>query len=295
MAPVKPTWLRATLPSGESVSRIRRSCASRGLHTVCVSARCPNLGECWNAGTATFLILGSTCTRGCRFCAVNSAPRPTAPASTEPGLLAETVAELGLRYVVLTTVCRDDLPDQGAAHVAACISAVKNRVPGIRVEMLLQDFCGEEPPLRTVLTAAPDVIGHNLETVERLTPLTRDRRCGYRLSLTVLAALRRLAPRTPLKSSLMLGLGETDAEVMAALRDLRSAGVELVTLGQYLRPAGTGRHLPVARYVTPAAFARWAARARRLGFRHAASGPFVRSSYRAAEAWTAGLQKEQPH
>lgn len=282
-----PPWLRAPLPSGEGVARIRRTCAARGLHTVCASARCPNLGECWGAGTATFMVLGPCCTRSCRFCSVPSRPLPAraALAAEEPELLAETVAELGLRYAVLTTVCRDDLPDQGAAHVAACIRAVKRRLPGIRVEMLLPDFRGDEKPLRTVLAAGPDVAGHNLETVARLTPFVRDPRCGYRLSLGTLAAMRRLAPGTPLKSSLMLGLGETAAEIASALRDLRDSGVELIALGQYLRPTGTSRHLPVARFVPPKEFARWAGQARSMGFRHVSSGPFVRSSYKAAEAF----------
>ncbi|MBI5241847.1 MAG: lipoyl synthase [Elusimicrobia bacterium] len=287
--PPLPPWLKVSVPSGEKVARIRRTCAERGLNTVCASARCPNLGECWGAGTATFMILGGSCTRGCRFCSVPSAARPPAPRAEEPGLLAETAAELGLRYVVLTTVCRDDLPDQGAGHIAACIRAVKRRVPRIKVEILMQDFTGDEAALRAVAAAAPDIIGHNLETVERLSPAVRDGRCGYRLSLRTLAALRRVAPGTPLKSSLMLGLGENDDEVAAALRDLRGAGVDLVTIGQYLRPTGAGRHLPVARYVAPEEFQAWSARALGLGFKHASCGPFVRSSYHAAEAFTASL------
>jgi lipoic acid synthetase len=284
-----PPWLKVSIPSGEQVSRIRKTCAERGLHTVCASARCPNLGECWSAGTATFMILGGHCTRGCRFCSVPSAARPPAPAPKEPELLSKTVAELGLRYVVLTTVCRDDLPDQGAGHVAACIKAVKDLVPPIRVEILLQDFATELAALRAVIAAGPDVIGHNLETVERLTPSVRDARCGYRRSLQTLSALRQLAPMTPLKSSLMLGLGETDGEVLTALRDLRQSGVELVTIGQYLRPTGSARHLPAARFVEPEEFAAWTGRAEELGFKHASCGPFVRSSYHAAEAFTAGL------
>jgi lipoic acid synthetase len=280
-----PPWLKATVASGEAVSRIRKTCCERGLNTVCASARCPNLGECWGAGTATFMILGSLCTRGCRFCSVPSAARPPAPAPAEPALLSKTVAELGLRHVVLTTVCRDDLPDQGAGHIAACIKAVKDLVPSTRVEILLQDFAAEQAALRTVLAADPDVTGHNLETVERLTPKVRDGRAGYRLSLQALAALRRLAPKTPLKSSLMLGFGETEDEVLGALRDLRGAGVDLVTIGQYLRPTNAVRHLPVVRYATPEEFAAWAARAKALGFKHASCGPFVRSSYHAAEAF----------
>jgi lipoic acid synthetase len=288
-----PPWLKIPVPTGGKVARIRRTCAERKLNTVCASARCPNLGECWGAGTATFMILGGACTRGCRFCSVPSAARPPAPEAREPEFLAETIAELALRYVVLTTVCRDDLPDQGAGHIAACIGAVKKRVPGVRVEMLLQDFSGEESALRAVAAAAPDVVGHNLETVERLTPSVRDGRCSYRLSLRTLSALRRLAPETPLKSSLMLGLGETEEEVLAALRDLRRAGAALVTIGQYLRPTGAGRHLPVTRYAAPEEFNVWSARALELGFKHASCGPFVRSSYHAAEAFTAGLLSGQ--
>jgi lipoic acid synthetase len=284
-----PPWLKISVPTGGKVARIRRTCAERKLNTVCASARCPNLGECWGAGTATFMILGGACTRGCRFCSVPSAARPPVPEAREPEFLAETIAELGLRYVVLTTVCRDDLPDQGAGHVAACVQAVKRRVPGIRLELLLQDFSGDEAALRTVIAAAPDVVGHNLETVERLTTSVRDARCSYRLSLRTLSTLRRLAPETPRKSSLMLGLGETDEEVLASLRDLRGAGVDLVTIGQYLRPTATRRHLPVQRYVTPDEFKAWSARALELGFKHASCGPFVRSSYHAAEAFTAGL------
>jgi len=282
-----PSWLKAALPAGESAARIRQVCAERGLTTVCAGARCPNLGECWGAGTATFMLLGGQCTRACRFCAVASSARPPAPPAGEPEVLARTLAELALRYVVLTTVCRDDLPDQGAAHVAACVKAVKRDCPGVKVELLLQDFRGDEGALRAVLESAPDVLGHNVETVERLSPLARDPRCGYRLSLAVLAALRRLAPRTPLKSSLMLGLGETEAEVLASLSDLRASGVDIVTMGQYLRPGAGGRHLPVARFVPPAEFGQWAERARELGFRHASCGPLVRSSYHAAEAFAA--------
>lgn len=280
-----PPWLKASLPSGENAARLRRSCRDGGLHTVCASARCPNLGECWSAGTATFMVLGAACTRGCRFCSVPSEAAPRPPAAQEPRRLAEAVAEMGLRYVVLTTVCRDDLPDQGAGHIAACIAAVKQTDPARRVEILMQDFRGETGALRTVLAAGPDVAGHNLETVERLTPRARDRRCSYRLSLATLAGLRGLAPDKPIKSSLMLGLGETDAEITAALRDLRAAGVDLLTLGQYLRPTAAGRHLEVARYVTPDEFKAWGERARGLGFRHVAAGPFVRSSFRAAAAF----------
>jgi lipoic acid synthetase len=193
---------------------------------------------------------------------------------------------MGLRYAVLTTVCRDDLPDQGAKHIADCITAVKAAVPGIRVEILMQDFRGEEEPLRIVLKAQPDVVGHNIETVERLSATVRDPRCSYRLSLRTLAAVHKMAPEIPLKSSLMLGLGEFTADVTDALQDLRQAGVDLLTLGQYLRPTSAQRHLPVARFVTPEEFSGWKEQAHALGFKHAACGPFVRSSYHAAQAFT---------
>ncbi len=274
-----PSWLKVGLPSGP----ISAVCAERGLSTVCSEAHCPNRGECWGAGTATFILLGSSCTRGCRFCAVATKAHPPLPDPEEPARLAQTIAEMKLSYAVLTTVCRDDLPDQGASHVAACIAAVKSRCPAIRVEILLQDFRGESEPLREILAAEPDALGHNLETVERLTPLVRDPRASYHLSLKTLALLRSLAPDKPLKSSLMLGLGETTDEVETALNDLRRSGVDLLTLGQYLRPSK--RHLPVERFVPPAEFDRWAERAKQLGFRHAVCGPLVRSSYHAAQAF----------
>ncbi|MDD5657710.1 MAG: lipoyl synthase [Elusimicrobia bacterium] len=286
---MKPAWLKAALPSGDGWSRLRRVCAREGLDTVCASARCPNLGECWAAGTATFMLLGGRCTRACRFCSVPHAARPAPPPADEPGRLARAVAELGLRYVVLTTVCRDDLPDQGAAHIAACVAALKTARGAPRVELLMQDFRGEAAALRAVLASGPDILGHNIETVERLTPLARDPRASYRRSLGVLAALRRLAPAAPIKSSLMLGLGETDAQTLSALRDLRRAGADLLTLGQYLRPGAGPRHLTVARYVPPEEFSAWAVRARALGFKHVAAGPFVRSSYRASEAFAASV------
>jgi len=284
-----PPWLKVPLPSGPAVARIRAVCQDRGLHTVCASAKCPNLGECWGAGTATFMILGGLCTRTCRFCAVASMARPPAPSPQEPDNLARTVTEMNLRYAVLTTVCRDDLPDQGSGHIAACVAAVKRKTPKTLLEILLQDFRGEGTPLKTILASGPDVIGHNLETVERISSRARDPRSGYRLSLSVLAALRRLAPKKPLKSSLMLGLGETDEEITAALRDLRDCGVDLLTLGQYLRPTGTHRHLAVARFVTPGEFDHYAQTARGMGFAHVSSGPFVRSSYKAAEAFAQSI------
>ncbi len=276
----KPEWLRVRVePEGTGVAEVRRVLREKGLSTVCEGARCPNLPTCWGARTATFLILGKICTRFCRFCAVaRGKPQPLDP--TEPLRLAQAVAELGLRYVVLTSVDRDDLPDQGASQFAACICAIKEVVPGAKVEALIPDFSGARQALRQVVEAGPDVVGHNLETVRRLTPLVRDRRAGYDLSLLVLRTLKELNPQLFTKSSLLLGLGEEEGEVEEALRDLRDAGVDILVLGQYLRP--TAREIPVARYVPPREFSAWAARAQGLGFRAVVAGPLARTSFRAA-------------
>jgi lipoic acid synthetase len=275
--------MRVRLGSGDAFRTVKGLSSARGLHTVCSEARCPNAGECWSSGTATFMILGDSCTRTCRFCSVAAAARPAPPDPEEPRGLAESVAALGLRYAVVTTVCRDDLPDQGAAHAAACLRAVRTRCPDTRLEFLAQDFRGDEALLARVLAEGPDVLSHNLETVERLTPSVRDRRAGYALSLAVLRAARRLRPGVWTKSSLMLGLGETEEELLQAFADLLAAGVRVLTLGQYLRPTREPRHLPVVEFVPPARFEELGARARAMGFLHVASAPFVRSSYRAAE------------
>ena len=277
-----PPWLKTRLGAGEAYGAVKHLARGAGLNTVCVSARCPNAGECWSGGTATFMLLGDACTRACRFCAVPSSARPPGPDPEEPRNLARSVQALGLRYAVLTTVCRDDLADQGAAHVAACIRAVRESCPGARVEFLSQDFRGEEGPLKTVLDAGPDVFGHNLETVERLSPRVRDRRAGYRRSLGVLKAARRIQPGLCTKSSLLLGLGEAPEEVMQALRDLLDAGVSVLTLGQYLRPTPAPRSLPVAEFIAPERFQEYGRLARELGFARVSSGPLVRSSYKAA-------------
>ncbi|HDQ99756.1 MAG TPA: lipoyl synthase [candidate division WOR-3 bacterium] len=275
-SPRKPDWLRARLPRGEEFERVNARLRDCGLNTVCSSARCPNLAECWNRGTATFLILGDVCTRHCRFCSVATGVPDGAVDETEPERVAAAVATLGLRYVVLTSVDRDDLEDLGAGLFAATVRAVRART-GARVELLTPDFGGREPLIARVLDTAPAVFGHNLETVERLSPAVRDPRADYRRSLAVLAAAKRLAPDLPVKSGLLVGLGESDAEVSAALADLRGAGCDIVTIGQYLRPA---RHcLPVARYVEPDRFRCWEEEALTLGFRTAFCGPLVRSSY----------------
>lgn len=283
----KPHWLKVPLPAGERTAGLRAILRRHGLHTVCEEARCPNLGECWDGGTATFMVLGEVCTRACRFCAVRTARTPPPPDPEEPENVARAAAAMGLRYVVLTMVDRDDLEDGGAAHVAATIEAIRRARPQMLVEALTGDFAGSHDALRTVLEARPAVFAHNLETVERLTPRVRDPRCGYRLSLDVLEAAKRTAPGILTKTSLMLGLGESDREIDAALDDLRAREVDVVTFGQYLRP--TIRHLPVREHVSPARFAALKERASAKGFLYVASGPLVRSSYKAAEHYIEGM------
>lgn len=289
----KPEWLKVSVQGGAS-DAVRRVLREHGLATVCEGARCPNVPACWGTGTATFLILGEVCTRACRFCAV-SRGKPLPPDPTEPERLAQAVRALRLRYVVLTSVDRDDLPDGGAGHFARCIRAIKEAAPEVQVEALIPDFAGDGEALRAVVEAGPEVVGHNLETVRRLTKLVRDRRSGYDLSLRVLGVLKDLRPGMFTKSSLLLGLGEEEAEVEEALWDLKGAGVDIVVLGQYLRP--TPRQLPVARYVRPAEFAGWAERARRLGFRAVLAGPLVRTSFQAAQVYeelTCGSSSTSP-
>jgi lipoic acid synthetase len=281
----KPAWLKVKAPSGERYTRLKQTFRKLDLNTVCEEARCPNVGECWSAGTATIMILGHTCTRGCRFCAVTTGNPRGAVDPREPEHVARALSTMLLRYVVLTMVDRDDLLDGGAAHVAETIRALRRHQPELLVEALVGDFGGRERDVDVVLDAAPDVFAHNIEVVRRLTPTIRDQRCDYDLSLRVLAHAKARAPDRFVKSSLMVGIGETDAEVEETLVDLRRAGVDVVTLGQYLRP--TPKHSPVARYVSPELFDAWAARGGELGFAHVASGPLVRSSYHAAEAFVA--------
>lgn len=283
-----PPWLKVSLPTGPNVARLKEASRSRGLATVCEEARCPNLAECWGGGTATFMVMGDTCTRGCRFCSVATAARPPLPDAEEPSKLALTLKEMAVDYAVLTTVCRDDLPDQGAAHLARCIRAVRESCPDMKVEMLLQDFRGDTSLLNVVLDAQPDVIAHNVECVERLTSTVRDAKAGYKQSLDVLAAAKKHSPRKPTKTSLMLGLGETESELLQAFKDIRAVGVDIITLGQYLRPTGSRHHLPVADFIHPDDFKRYGDLAKEHGFLYVASGPFVRSSYRAAELFLKG-------
>ena len=279
---VKPDWLRVEVEPSPALGRLHALLEEHRLTTVCQEARCPNLPTCWGKGTATFMILGEICTRACRFCAVKHG-KPLPPDPKEPERLASAAKALGLRYVVLTSVDRDDLPDGGASQFASCIRALKEAVPGPRVEALIPDFSGDRKALANVVEAGPDVVGHNLETVRRLTPYVRDRRAGYELSLSVLRTLKELSPRTFTKSSLLLGLGEREEEVEEALWDLREAGVDIVVLGQYLRP--TPRELPVACYVPPEEFESWRRRALAMGFRAVLSGPLVRTSFRASEVY----------
>jgi lipoic acid synthetase len=271
----RPPWLKVKVHHSPDFARVKRTTAEQQLNTVCHSASCPNLGECWARGTATFMIGGSRCTRRCGFCGVDTA-RPDDLDPSEPERVARAVSELGLRFAVITCVARDDLEDGGAGHMAATIRAIRQRCPDTGIEVLISDYKGDETALATVLDASPQVLNHNLETVERLQRRVRPA-AGYRRSLAVLRRAGELRPDIPTKSGLMLGLGERDEEIETALRDLREAGVRLLTLGQYLRPSAD--QLPVERYVSPEEFGRWEERALALGFSGAVAGPLVRSSY----------------
>lgn len=277
----KPPWLRVRMPGSERYHAIKRRARELRLATVCEEARCPNIGECWGGGTATFMVMGDTCTRGCRFCAVDTSRRPEPLDPEEPQNVAAAIAELQLDYVVITSVDRDDLPDQGSSHFAACIRETRIAAPRTMVEVLIPDFRGHVGLLHTVVDAAPEVIAHNVETVERLTPKVRDPRAGYRQSLDVLQSIKTMDPRRFTKSSIMVGVGETAEEIEQTLRDLRSVGVDFLTIGQYLQP--TKKHLDVVEFITPEQFQAWEQRGLELGFKYVASGPLVRSSYKAGE------------
>lgn len=279
----KPAWLKVRAPGGEAYGVLKETLRTLELHTVCEEAHCPNVGECWSEGTATVMLLGDTCTRGCRFCAVASGhPRGVVDAG-EPERVARALCTLGLRYVVLTMVDRDDLPDGGADHVARTVARLRELAPDMLVETLLGDFQGRMAHVDVTVDARPDVWAHNVEVVRRLQRGVRDARCSYEQSLGVLRRVKERDPSRVTKSSIMAGIGETDDEMLETLLDLRRAGVDLVTIGQYLRPSE--KHLPVDRWVAPETFAGWAAHARSLGFAYAACGPLVRSSYKAAEVF----------
>ena len=287
----KPSWLKVPLPGGRDFARLKRMTRELGLNTVCEEARCPNIGECWKGehATLTLMVLGDECTRRCRFCAVKTVERAAPPDPEEPANVGRAVAELGASYVVVTSVDRDDLADGGAGHYAACVREIHGRAAGTVVETLIPDYQGEA--LATLVEAGPDVLAHNVEVVERLQRKIRDPRCSFERSLETLRQAKARAPRLFTKSSLMLGLGETHDEVTDALERLRDAGVDFLTLGQYLRPSDT--HAPVLEYVEPARFAEYEALGRELGFLYTASGPLVRSSYRAGEFFAGRLVRER--
>jgi lipoyl synthase len=276
-----PPWLKRPLPIGGQMAGTGRIVAQSGVATVCQEARCPNLTECWSHRTATFMILGDRCTRRCRFCAVTTA-RPEPPAADEPERLAEAVAQLGLRHVVITAVARDDLEDEGAGQFAACVHAIRDRVPDASIEVLPADLHARPECIALICDARPDVFNHNLETVERLTPIVRPQ-AKYRRSLEVLRQVKERCPAMTTKSGLMVGLGEDGDELRQTLADLRAVGCDVVTIGQYLQP--TPEHAPIARFYEPAEFDELARAAEELGFSGVASGPFVRSSYNAAEVF----------
>lgn len=275
----RPDWIRVPAPTGENYQALKKLVEEQRLHTVCQSARCPNIGECWQSRTATFLILGNTCTRHCAFCAVDSG-KPTEYDLDEPRRVGEAVAALQLKYAVVTSVTRDDLDDGGAFIFAETIRTIRNTTPGCRVEVLIPDFKGNADALKMVIDAKPDVLNHNIETVERLYSLVRPQ-ANYRRSLELLARAKAIDPECVTKSGIMLGLGETDEEILGALRDLRAADCEIVTIGQYLRPSAG--HLPIQKYYTPEEFKRFAEEGKAMGFRHVESAPLVRSSYHARE------------
>ena len=279
-AAARPQWLRAPAPVGDNYRELKHLVQSLDLHTVCESAACPNIGDCWNRRTATFMILGNVCTRRCGFCAVQKgAPLPVD--YDEPRRVAEACAVLGLKFAVITSVNRDDRKDGGAELFALTIQAIRDRLPACGIEVLVPDFQGSHAAMDIVLDAAPDVLNHNTETVRRL---TREVRKGarYDRSLDMLAYAKRTRPGIPVKSGLMLGLGETNQEVLDSMRDLRSSNVDILTLGQYLRPSA--QHLPIRRYVSPEEFAELKRSGYEMGFRHVESGPLVRSSFHAADA-----------
>lgn len=280
----RPAWFRVPAPSQAENSRfhdVQSSLRSLDLHTVCEEAQCPNIGECWNGGTGTIMLLGDTCTRGCMFCAVKTSPKPPPVDPFEPFKTAEAVVKWGVDYIVLTSVDRDDLPDGGASHFAHTVELLKQLKPELLVECLVSDFAGDADAVATLATSGLDVYAHNVETVERLQPFVRDPRAGYHQSLFTLEHAKKCEPGIYTKTSIMLGLGETDEEVIRTMKDLRTIDVDVVTFGQYLRP--TEKHLSVVEYVRPEKFAYFKTVGEQMGFKYVASGPMVRSSYKAGE------------
>lgn len=279
----KPRWLKVKMPGSPRYHQIKKRARELKLATVCEEARCPNIGECWAGGTATFMVMGDTCTRGCHFCSVKTAARPAALDPMEPFNLAEAVAELDLDYIVITSVDRDDVHDGGASHFAACIEQVHAQSPQTKVEVLTGDFQGHLGHLLAVVMAQPEVFAHNVEAVERLCPTVRDPRASYRQSMSVLANVKTIDPNMLTKSSIMVGIGEREAEVVQTMRDLRDIGVDFLTIGQYLKPAKGKQYLEIQEWITPDQFKAYEQIGRELGFAYVASGPLVRSSYKAGE------------
>lgn len=278
---VRPEWLTVRPAGGENHVRLKELFRNLNLHTVCEEAHCPNVHECWGGGTATLMLMGDLCSRACRFCMVTPGKPGGVIDPLEPDNVAFALSQMGLNYVVITSVDRDDLPDGGASHFARTIRLIKEKVPGLLVEVLIPDFQNDLDSLRTVVEARPDVIAHNVETTLSLTPRVRDPRAGYWQSLSVLRSIKKLSGRMHTKSSIMVGIGETEEEVFQTMRHLRMADVDFLTVGQYLRPSH--RHLRVEEYVKPEQFERYRRLGVDLGFRYVASGPLVRSSYRAGE------------
>ena len=279
---IKPEWLKIKLTKNDNFSGIKDSLNKHKLHTVCESAHCPNISECWSGGTATFMLMGDVCTRGCKFCAVKTGNPMKQLDKDEPKKLAQALAEIKLiNYIVLTSVDRDDLEDGGASHFAECITEIKKAHPKIIVEVLIPDFKGDINALKKIVDANPEVIAHNIETVERLQRHARDVRANYKQSLSVLENVKKLNPGIYTKSAIMVGIGETDDEILQSMKDLRNVRCQLLTIGQYLRP--TDWHIPVTNYIAPEKFRFYEEKAKELGFLYCASGPFVRSSYRAGE------------
>ncbi len=280
----KPSWLKINLPKGKNISNLQAVSANiskNSLNTVCEEALCPNKSRCWGSGTATFMLMGSVCTRNCGFCNVKSGKIGEPLDADEPRKVVEAIKQMNLNYVVLTSVDRDDLPDKGAGHFAKCVAEIKKELPKVKIELLIPDFSGEIKLLKKVVDSRPDVIGHNLEVVESLQRKARDARAGYDISLGVLHNIKKLNPQIFTKSSLMLGLGEKEEEILKAMDDLRSAGVDLLTVGQYLQPSKA--NLPVAEYISPKSFTNVEIRGIEKGFKYVISGPFVRSSFLAGE------------
>ena len=287
---IKPEWLKIKLVKNDNFLGIKETLQKHNLHTVCESAHCPNISECWSGGTATFMLMGDVCTRGCKFCAVKTGNPMKKLDKDEPKKLAQAIAEIKLfDYVVLTSVNRDDLEDGGASHFAECIKEVKKEYPEIIVEVLIPDFKGDIGDLKKIVDAKPEVIAHNIETVERLQKHARDIRANYRQSLRVLENVKKLNPNIYTKSAIMVGIGETDDEIIQSMKDLRAVGCQLLTIGQYLRPSDW--HIPINKFITPEKFRFYEETAKELGFLYCASGPFVRSSYKAGELFVKNILK----